>query len=260
MSHVVAFIPCPIVTGGGVQRRFLVAVTSPEGMAMVYRKTRKMGDRPVMPTSGTSRSDVLSNILPGSRSNWKRTGFLAIDDGNGGWVADSDTLAEVDRILNERGERRADEAEAAQLVEKAADADSLADAAKRAAEEHHAAQLAAMGSTLLNPSAPAPVATQPAKPAGPPPLPPRPEALRFHYESDGPLSAMDIATKLAADPDERHLVWREGMEGWVNAADVSLIASLMTKLPPALPAKEEVVPEAAVVEAAELAVDEAAEA
>ena len=138
--------------------------------------------------------------------------------------------------------------------------DSLADAAKRAAEEHHAAQLAAMGSTLLNPSAPAPVATQPAKPAGPPPLPPRPEALRFHYESDGPLSAMDIATKLAADPDERHLVWREGMEGWVNAADVSLIASLMTKLPPALPAKEEVVPEAAVVEAAELAVDEAAEA
>ena len=55
-----------------------------------------------------------------------------------------------------------------------------------------------------------------------PPAPPAlPTAVLFHYvgadDAAETLPAAAIAARLAAEPTGRHLVWREGMPGWVDA-------------------------------------------
>jgi membrane protease subunit (stomatin/prohibitin family) len=64
-------------------------------------------------------------------------------------------------------------------------------------------------------------------PAAPPP-PPVPVDLRFHYHGasgQAELSAAEVAARLAADPNGRHLVWRQGMAGWTEAKDVPELRS-----------------------------------
>ncbi len=68
--------------------------------------------------------------------------------------------------------------------------------------------------------------------AAPPPLP---GASSYHYAGpDGVsvvLAVAEIAIRVRAQPG-RHLVWKEGMPGWVEAASVAEIAAVM---PPAVP-------------------------
>jgi len=68
--------------------------------------------------------------------------------------------------------------------------------------------------------------------AAPPPAPPS----GFHYSggsgSSGPLSAAEIAQRVAADASGRHMVWRAGWSGWQPASQVAEISSL---LPPPAP-------------------------
>lgn len=84
-------------------------------------------------------------------------------------------------------------------------------------------------------------------PAAPPPLPggappPLPGGEKFHYAgADGAqqeLSASQIAQRLAADPAGRHLVWRQGMDGWKPANTVPEITAALgggSGGPPPLP-------------------------
>jgi len=73
----------------------------------------------------------------------------------------------------------------------------------------------------------------------PPAPPPVPGPILFHYvgASDAPvtLPAAEIAGRLAAEPTGRHLVWREGMAGWVDARTVPDVASAAGGGPPPLP-------------------------
>lgn len=69
--------------------------------------------------------------------------------------------------------------------------------------------------------------------------PPLPAAVSFHYAGDDgqqlTLSAGEIAARVRTNPQGRHLVWREGMSGWTNAADVPDIAAALRGGPPPLP-------------------------
>lgn len=74
------------------------------------------------------------------------------------------------------------------------------------------------------------------KPAGPPPLP---AEVTYHYA--GPDGAQVVATPaqiaagVRANSAGRHLVWKEGMAGWVDAKAVPEIAALLGAMPPPLP-------------------------
>jgi len=68
----------------------------------------------------------------------------------------------------------------------------------------------------------------------PPPLPP-PVAL-FHYNgpdgSTAQLGVGDIVQRVMANPAGRHLVWREGLAGWMDPKTVPEIASALGPPPP----------------------------
>ncbi len=72
----------------------------------------------------------------------------------------------------------------------------------------------------------------------PPAPPPVPTAAVFHHTGpDGAttqLSAGDIAARVKAQPG-RHLVWKEGMAAWAEAASVPEIAACLSSGPPPLP-------------------------
>ena len=72
----------------------------------------------------------------------------------------------------------------------------------------------------------------------PPAPPPLPTASVYHHTGpDGAtsqLGAAEIAGRVRAQPG-RHLVWKEGMSGWVEAATVPEIAALLGGGPPPLP-------------------------
>ncbi|MSQ03459.1 MAG: antifreeze protein [Myxococcales bacterium] len=95
----------------------------------------------------------------------------------------------------------------------------------------------AMGNALGRQSAPGAFSPQMGLTgAAPPPLP---GAASYHYAGpDGVsvvLSVSDIAIRVRAQPG-RHLVWKEGMPGWVEAVSVAEIAAgLAPAVPPPLP-------------------------
>ena len=75
----------------------------------------------------------------------------------------------------------------------------------------------------------------------PPEMPPPPGAgAKFHYtgaNGQEELSAAEVAQRLAANPDGRHLVWRAGFDGWKAAGEVAEIqAAIGPPAPPAPPA------------------------
>jgi membrane protease subunit (stomatin/prohibitin family) len=75
----------------------------------------------------------------------------------------------------------------------------------------------------------------PPAPSAPPPLPGGPV---FHYNGpsgDVQASAADVAASVKAHPGARHLVWRDGMPAWAEAASVPEIAALLGGAPPPLP-------------------------
>jgi len=80
----------------------------------------------------------------------------------------------------------------------------------------------------------------PPAPAAPPPLPGAGGgSVVFHYNGpDGTTQApaADIAAQVRANPAAKHLVWKDGMPGWADAATVPEIASLLAiGGPPPLP-------------------------
>ncbi len=44
-----------------------------------------------------------------------------------------------------------------------------------------------------------------------------------------------IVERMKAEPNERHLVWADGMSGWTDAKDVPEIAAAMSSGPPPVP-------------------------
>ncbi len=75
--------------------------------------------------------------------------------------------------------------------------------------------------------------------AAPPPLPPPlPAPALFHHAGpDGvrsQLAPADVVARVKAQPG-RHLVWKEGMAAWEEAAAVPEIAALLRAEPPPLP-------------------------
>jgi hypothetical protein len=76
----------------------------------------------------------------------------------------------------------------------------------------------------------------PVAPSMPPPLP---VASVYHYAGADnqqlTLSPADVAARVKAGPGARHLVWKEGMAGWVSAEEVPEIAALLRAGPPPLP-------------------------
>ncbi len=75
-------------------------------------------------------------------------------------------------------------------------------------------------------------------PAGGPPPPPGAGAP-LHYSgasgSTEELSVAEIAQRIAADPDGRHLVWKPGMSGWTPAKDLPEVAAAIAPTPPPPP-------------------------
>ncbi len=72
--------------------------------------------------------------------------------------------------------------------------------------------------------------------AAPPPAPGADEV--FHYSgADGQaeLPASEIAQRVAAAPDGRHLVWKQGFDGWKPAKDVPEIAAALQPAGPPPP-------------------------
>ena len=65
----------------------------------------------------------------------------------------------------------------------------------------------------------------------PPLAPPPPTVAIFHYHgadgSTAQLPAVEVANRLRTDPNGRHLVWKEGMAGWVEAKTVPEITMLL---------------------------------
>jgi len=64
----------------------------------------------------------------------------------------------------------------------------------------------------------------------PPQMPPPPGGMKYHY--NGPngqaeLTAAEVAQRVSAAPDGRHLVWRKGFEGWKPAKEMPDIAGLL---------------------------------
>jgi len=78
-----------------------------------------------------------------------------------------------------------------------------------------------------------------AVPPAPPPPPPVPSGKPYHYLGAGDaaeeLPAIEVAKRLQADPDGRHLVWRQELGGWKNAKEVGEITALLDQGPPPPP-------------------------
>lgn len=73
----------------------------------------------------------------------------------------------------------------------------------------------------------------------PPAPPPVATSVAFHYTGDdgatSELTAVDIAARVKAAPEGRHLVWRDGFASWLPARDVPDIARLLGGGPPPPP-------------------------
>lgn len=84
--------------------------------------------------------------------------------------------------------------------------------------------------TLLAPPAPPPLDD------GAPPL--VDENLQFYYACDkqnkGEMKVRAIAEAVAAAPASSHKVWRKGMNGWLDAAEVAEIQAILRTMPPPL--------------------------
>ena len=66
-----------------------------------------------------------------------------------------------------------------------------------------------------------------------------PVATTYWYSAGGApveLDAAAIAERVRANPGAQHLVWREGMSGWMEPAKVADVSVELGKLPPPLPA------------------------
>ena len=66
----------------------------------------------------------------------------------------------------------------------------------------------------------------------PPDMPPPPAAgVKFHYhgpDGQAELDASGVAARVKVDPAGRHLVWRDGFDGWKPAAEVPEIAAALS--------------------------------
>ena len=72
----------------------------------------------------------------------------------------------------------------------------------------------------------------------PPEMPPPPGAVHFHYhgpEGQLELSAAEIAARVQASPDGKHMVWRQGFDGWKPAQEVPEISAHLNTGPPPPP-------------------------
>ena len=81
--------------------------------------------------------------------------------------------------------------------------------------------------------------------AVPPEMPPPPVSVSFHYSGpagQGEKTAAEVAKLLQTDPGGAHHVWRQGYDGWKNAADVPEIAAAMRAVPPPPPSGPPVPP------------------
>ncbi len=81
-------------------------------------------------------------------------------------------------------------------------------------------------------------AMPPAPPSAPPPAP---GETTWHYH--GPsgskeLTTTEVVAEVKAAPDGEHHVWKEGFDGWKNAADEPEIAARLKAGPPAPPKKK----------------------
>lgn len=97
----------------------------------------------------------------------------------------------------------------------------------------------AVGQALFGRTAVGPAGESAGSPPVPPPLP---AVCTYHYA--GPdnqkvvLSPPEIATRVRAAPNARHLVWKDGMGSvWTAAVDVPEIAALLRSTPPPLPSR-----------------------
>jgi len=74
----------------------------------------------------------------------------------------------------------------------------------------------------------------PPAPSAPPPMA---GAEKFHYndgENQGELSSSEIAERIKANPDKKHMVWKQGFSGWQEASSVPAIQAALNSGPPPL--------------------------
>ncbi len=76
-------------------------------------------------------------------------------------------------------------------------------------------------------------------PPAPPPAPGGGATRTFHYHGpagqEQDVAVGTIVERMKAEPNERHLVWADGMSGWTDAKDVPEIAAAMSSGPPPVP-------------------------
>lgn len=79
----------------------------------------------------------------------------------------------------------------------------------------------------------------PPAPAAPPPMPGAPSVEAYHYNEDGENRGEQgsdaIARAVQANPNGRHLVWKQGMTGWTEAKEVAGITAHLNAGPPPMP-------------------------
>ena len=96
------------------------------------------------------------------------------------------------------------------------------------------------------PEQPAAVTPPPAPPrAAPPPPPPAVTIGEWHHSCDGSaaqseLTSEEVAQIVNSNPLGNHMVWKEGLSGWVEATSISEISSKVSQpgKPPAPPVPE----------------------
>ena len=75
----------------------------------------------------------------------------------------------------------------------------------------------------------------PPAPSAPPPMPGAQSVEQYHYNEDGENRGEQpsnvIAQSVHANPDGRHLVWKQGMSGWTEAKEVDGITAHLNVAP-----------------------------
>ena len=249
---VVRYVPAfKVVDSDGVKttiRAFLPAVSSAtgDGLFLLARPTRREGVKVVWVTHDTKSQDVqVLSKLTRSRV-WVRTGWQVSDtefDGSVqlpcGKFIPQEALELLLKQWTEDG-RSARLANEEEMVLSTADSEDMASAAQALKEAEfallRARHQAEFGSIAATAAVKAPVAPTIDEP------PALPGEELFHYS--GPagrsqMTATDIAELASSEPESRHLVWQKGMEGWLRAEDVEVIATEMAEAPPPVPVKDE---------------------